>query len=91
MSSCDELNITEKKKEEQKWSIPHQKKERCKDWLGEKKKKIFSFGITTVGARGSLAPRDLTSPVKLTKLVWKDEKNQDLNLFYLPSLNYSSP
>lgn len=43
-------------------------------------KKRFPFGITTAGARGSFAPRDLMLSVKLTKLVWKKKKVR-LHLF----------
>lgn len=71
------------------WSIPHHKKERRKDWLGEKKK-IFPFGITSAGARGSFAPRDLMLSVKLTKLVWKKKKSKTSSFHPLP-LHCSSP
>lgn len=64
-----------------------QEKETCKDWL---EKKRFPLGITTAGARGSFAPRDLMSSVKLTKLVWKKKKSKTLSFHSLP-LHCSSP
>lgn len=64
-----------------------QEKETCKDWL---EKKRFPLGITTAGARGSFAPRDLMSSVKLTKLVWKKKRIKTSSFHPLP-LHCSSP
>lgn len=79
-------SASEKEKEQNDQFLTTRKRD-AKTGLGKKR---FPFGITTAGARGSFAPKDLMLSVKLTKLVWKKKKSKTSSFHPLP-LHCSSP